>query len=168
MTQHADWLAELHRTGDWRTLADWLLRRDTYLAPSMAIFADSMRRSARTPTPRQLGLLISLRGGVEALMLWDDVDDAPTPGDSYADAAMADGDAASAAEGAKLLASMLRPAQARPATGYSPARCGWRGKSGRRKPCRAYVQRGTDRCWHHQPHMLKPLPSYPTWAAPAP
>jgi hypothetical protein len=152
------WLTDLMRTGDWRSLAGWLVRHNEFLAPSMAAFADDMQLLPYQPTPKQLRLLVSLRGGVEALMAMGDIIESATDA-AYADAAMADDDA-SADEGAKVLAGILRrapPCIGAPETGASnapsatgPHRCGWRGKSGRRQPCRAYVQHGTDRCWHHQ------------------
>ena len=70
--QH-DWLDEFHRTGNWLPLADWLVRHNTYLARGMAGFVESMATgepdaNSGEPTARQIALLVSLRGGVEALM----------------------------------------------------------------------------------------------------
>jgi hypothetical protein len=71
-----DWLAELHRDGDWRSVAHWLARHDSYLADSMAGFVASMQRRGDPPTPKQFGLLVSLRGGVEALMRYEAIQEA--------------------------------------------------------------------------------------------
>lgn len=78
-----DWLAELHADGDWRHhLVDWLQRHDSYLPVSMSQFVATMGRSRREPAPRQLALLISLRGGTEAVMrferILDDTENRPT------------------------------------------------------------------------------------------
>ena len=65
----------------------------------MAFFAIEMQRKKGDPTPRQFALLISLRGGVEALMRWAGME-AAASGDDYAAAVEAD-DTASAAAGAE-------------------------------------------------------------------
>jgi hypothetical protein len=75
MRRESDWLADLARDGDWRTVADWLQRHNTYLAPGMADFARNMHRSRRQPTPRQFTLLLQLRAGVEVLMRWEQLID---------------------------------------------------------------------------------------------
>jgi hypothetical protein len=67
-----DWLVELRKSGDWRSVAMWLWEHRRWLNDGMATFAANMSEEmCPDPTPRQLALLISLRGGVECLMQWD-------------------------------------------------------------------------------------------------
>jgi hypothetical protein len=66
-----DWLAELHRTGDWRRIVGFLIVHQGYLAESMARFALQMSERRTPPTPAQLALIISLRADVEALLRWE-------------------------------------------------------------------------------------------------
>lgn len=86
-----DWLTELHRTGGWRALAEWLAAHEDYLAPSMADFAVNMVDKAGDPTPKQFALLVSLRGGVEALMRLEAMQRAAVRPAATASPAVADG-----------------------------------------------------------------------------
>lgn len=151
-----DWLEDLHATGNWRSLADWLLRHDTYMASGMREFAASMASGdpgtdSGQPSPKQLALLVSLRGGVEALMRLEAIRQADEP-----ETALPRCGAYSKTSGQPCGNPVTRAGErcgvhrAGSTWGHGIQRCGYRGKSGQRKPCRAAVQYGTDRCWHHQ------------------
>jgi hypothetical protein len=84
MTLNTDWLEDFHRSGDWLALAAWLVRHNTYLARGMRDFAASMASGdpgtdSGQPSPKQIALLVSLRGGVEALMRLEDIQQANEP-----------------------------------------------------------------------------------------
>jgi hypothetical protein len=67
-----DWLVALRETGEWRAVSRWLWENRRWLTDQMASFAyDMSEEGCPGPSPRQLALLISLRGGVECLMQWD-------------------------------------------------------------------------------------------------
>jgi hypothetical protein len=79
-----NWIAEFHCSGDWREVAEWLVRHNAYLARGMASFAASAARcefdtDTGQPTARQIALLVSLRGGVEALMRLESMQQAEEP-----------------------------------------------------------------------------------------
>jgi hypothetical protein len=83
-----DWVAEFHRTGNWLDLANWLMRRNTYLAKGMRGFVENAAAGefgtdAGTPSAKQIALLVSLRGGVEALMRLEAARQAEEPDESH-------------------------------------------------------------------------------------
>ena len=170
------WLEELHSTGDWRSLADWLCRHNTYLARGMAEFAASMASGdagtdTGQPSPKQLALLVSLRGGVEALMRLEAIRQADEPAETARPRCGAYSKTSGQPCGNPVRRAGERcgvhraDAHARASWGHGIKRCGWRGKSGQRKPCRAAVQYGTDRCWHHQSETLARKAEIERWPA---